>query len=36
VVGAWIPSEEFSSTNRAFTVTGSGSLIRKDVFGVRP
>jgi alpha-amylase/alpha-mannosidase (GH57 family) len=33
--GAWQPSEEFSRTNRAFTVnpTDKGVLIRADVFG---
>jgi hypothetical protein len=33
--GAWQPSEEFSRTNRAFTVnpTEKGVLIRADVFG---
>jgi alpha-amylase/alpha-mannosidase (GH57 family) len=33
--GVWVPSEEFSSTNRAFTVTESekGFILRADVFG---
>jgi len=36
-VGVWQPSEEFSQSNRAFTVEGAAGavIVRRDVFGVR-
>lgn len=36
-VGAWQPSEEFSQSNRAFTVEGEAGkvIVRRETFGVR-